>query len=165
MIGRAGPRVALGLLVGIVPTVVVAVANPNRRYALVVFTLELIRRASGRRTARLVLAQRTVAPLVAPLTGGNAARGDGGVARAPELVVEAHVLATGGLVRTVAAVVGAVAQVRRVDAVAVPALVLPRQALERGAVGRFVAAVAAVVLSVASANITPSHVGGWLYGE
>lgn len=155
VIGRTGPRLALGLLVGIVPAVVVTVANPNRRYALVVVTLELTGRAGGRRTARLVLAQRAVGPLVAPLVGGDAARGDGGVARAPELVAETHVLATGALVRAVAAVVGAVAQVRRMDAVAVPALVLPGQAFERRAVGRLVAAVAAVVLSVAPVNAQP----------
>lgn len=142
-------RLALLHLVGAVRAIVVVVAHPHRRNAFIVIALELAGGTSGRRTAQLVLAQRTVGYFVAAQVRRYAARRDGFVALASELRVQASVAVAVFLVRVVAAIVDSVAEIARVDALSVFALVLSRKAFERRTVGWFVAAVAAVVLGVA----------------
>lgn len=64
MFGAAGSRMALLFLVRKIAAIVVVVADPHKRNALVVVALELVRWAGGRRTVQLVLSQRTIDNLV-----------------------------------------------------------------------------------------------------
>jgi len=145
---------------------VVAVADPDGGNALVAgvagevtVALVLVGRTGQRRTVELVLAERTVGVLVAALGRVDAAVGHGAVAAALELRRQTRVAVAVGLVRVVAAVGVAVAQQRRVDAVAVGALELARHARERPAVGRLVRTVAAVVLIATPIPFIPLLLG------
>lgn len=66
MVLRTRPLSTILILIGIISAIVVTVAHPNRRYALVVIALELVGRAGGRRAVQLVFTKRAVGSLITP---------------------------------------------------------------------------------------------------
>lgn len=141
VVGRTGPLLALFPFVCFIGAVGVFIADPYSRYALAVAATELVGGTSRRRAIELVLTEWTVQLLVAALVRRDATRRDSIVTRTTELRLKAGVIVTFVVfVRTVAAVVDAVAEEGRMDALLVGALVLTRHATERTAVLGFVAA-------------------------
>ena len=128
-------------------TVLISVADPDRGDTFAVdAALVLIGRTSQGRAIHFVLTERTVDVVVATLIRINAPIRQRSIASALELRTEASVTLAVLLVRAIAAVGVAVAQQRRMHAVAVFALELTWHAGERTAIGWLVRPVAAIVL-------------------